>query len=221
MSYNIGGGIVGLPFAFLHLGIPLSIFIILLMCCLTHLASKFFLQVRSIVPGNFETFYELSYMLYGKPSIYFIAFNITMIGWSMTMVYFIVFSDICVSLVSSFIPSMSGAWINSRATFCIALALSLGKEILKKELKELKIVSIILFVGVLSFVALIAEELLTKNTTPNIDTSTAEYWTVSWNINALTGFSVLCTAFNLQGCLFPMYNSLKEKTDKNALKAID
>lgn len=162
MSYNIGGGIVGLPFAFLHLGIPLSLAVILVVCGLTHLGCKFFLQVRSIVPGNFETFYELSYMLYGKPSIYFIAFNITMIGWSMAMVYFIVFGDICVSLVNSVFPSMAGVWINTRATFVIVLALALIKEILKKELKELKIVSIILFVGVLSFVALIAESLITR-----------------------------------------------------------
>ena len=162
MSYNIGGGIVGLPFAFLHLGIPLSLALIVFVCFLTHVGCNFYLQVRSIIPGNFETFYELSYMLYGKPSIYFIAFNITMIGWSMSMVYFIVFGDICVSLINSVFPAMATNFINNRATFVILLAAALIREILKKDLKELKIVSIILFMGVISFVALIGEELITK-----------------------------------------------------------
>ena len=224
MSYNIGGGIVGLPFAFLHLGIPLSLAVIAIVCLLTHLGCSFYLQVRSIVPGNFETFYELSYMLYGKPSIYFIAFNITMIGWSMAMVYFIVFGDICVSLINSVFPSLTDswwAWINTRATFVVLLAAALIKEILKKDLKELKIVSVILFVGVLSFVALIAEELITKKVVPNQDKDTSLYWTGSWDMKALTGFSILFTAFNMQGSIFPMFNSLKVKTNKNALKAVD
>ena len=146
-----------------------------------------------------------------------------MIGWSMAMVYFIVFGDICVSLINSIWPAMATEIINSRATFVILLALGLIREILKKDLKELKIVSVILFMGVISFVALIAEELISKeqDKIPNKDTDTSEYWIGSWDMKALTGFSVLFTAFNMQGSIFPMFNSLKEKTNKNALRAID
>ena len=167
MSYNIGGGLVGLPFAFLHLGIPISLAIIVFIYALTLVGCEFFFRVKSVVPGNFQTFYELGYMLYGKLSIYFIAFNITMIGLSFAIVDFIVFGDTCVSLMNSIIPKMVSNPINIRATYVILLAVPLTKEILKKDLKELKIVSVILIMGLISFIVLIAEELITKKQTLN------------------------------------------------------
>lgn len=101
ISYSVGAGFVGLPFAFLHLGIPLSLFLIVVVCLQTYISCSLYLKVRSIIPGSYETFYELSYILFGKSSIYYIAMNITINGWGMTIVYYIVFSDICVSLVQN------------------------------------------------------------------------------------------------------------------------
>jgi amino acid permease len=208
ISTNVGGGIVGVPFAFLHLGVPLGIALTALAAFQTQISCKLYLQTRSMIPGKLESYYELGFMLYGRLSIYYISAVIAIQAFGLMMVYFIVFADISRSIVVQVFKLSASSVFSSRACYCAILGVGLFPQIIKKELKELKIASIILFVGISTFLAVLADELITEGESANHDKSFEAYWSLGYDVSAVKGASFILVAFGLQCSLFPLFNSL-------------
>ena len=70
------------------------------------------------------------------------------------MIYFILFAEISRSLIIQlfFDDPATKNFFASKAFYVILLALLMLPLVVKKELKELKIASVILFVGIFSFI---------------------------------------------------------------------
>lgn len=143
-----------------------------------------------------------------------------MLGIGLCIMYFIIFGDVCSSLVNSLCGDAAPGILKHRATFDILLGALAAREVLKKEVKELKIAFYSLFIGIGLFIVLLGGEfLIVGKPKHNIDTD-ENYMKIHMSIGSITGISALLTAFNMQQGIYPMFNSMKEKTNENAMLAV-
>lgn len=99
LSAIIGGGIVGFPYAFYHMGVPLGIFFTLFIAICTHKAIKLLILTSHLIPGQPESYYEIAYMTLGRNSIFIIAGIIGFVSLGLMMIYFIILGGIAQTLV--------------------------------------------------------------------------------------------------------------------------
>lgn len=158
LSTVIGGGIVGLPFAFYQLGIPLGIFSCILIATLNYLSAKVYFKTRELIPGKPESFYEMGYMLSGRISIYIVSFIIFFLCFGLSIIYFVLFGKLCQR--SMLLLGVTSKLFTIKATYKVLLGLALIPVVLKKELKEIKFASIVLFTGIIIFMFVIANNMI-------------------------------------------------------------
>ena len=155
-------------------------------------------------------------MLFGKKTIYFIAFNFTLMGWSMLVIYYIIFGDICVKLSNE--TNTQKKWI-----YIVAIGIILLKELLRKELRvNIKTSSKINFFGVFIFTLLLGGELLIfgiPDETKNMPMKHS-YWSVSLGHHSSTSLSIFMVSYTMQMNLYPLCNNLIKKSESNALKSV-
>ena len=93
LSTCVGGGIVGLPLAMYNLGLPLAIFLQVLVMFSTHMSSNMYLYIKDIVPDRPDSLYEIGFMIMGRKSIFILASILIINSFGLCMIYFIVFGD--------------------------------------------------------------------------------------------------------------------------------
>jgi len=152
----IGGGIVGIPFAMLHTGIPLGIALnVVIMLAAIYTGSLFF-KAKHLSPCHVGSLYELGYVTMGRKSIYLISLLLVFIGTGCIIIYFIVFSRIAASLAQDILGEENKNILCDRRLYVLVLALLMLPLALKKKLDEMKVVSISLFVAIALFISLSA-----------------------------------------------------------------
>jgi len=156
ISTCVGGGIVGLPRAFYFLGIPLSI-VLNFICVLAMVYSvRLYLAVKDVCPSKPESLYEIGYLVMGRKFIFMLGFVYFIASLGLCMIYFITYGDtmgqIAASLTDNY--SLNEIWYTSRYFYILVLAGLLIPVILKKELSELKAVSVVLFLCLGLFIVL-------------------------------------------------------------------
>ena len=66
VAANVGGGILGLPYAFYHMGIPLAIFMCVSVGILAGTSCMMYLKVKDLTPRRYESMYEIAFLLLGR-----------------------------------------------------------------------------------------------------------------------------------------------------------
>ena len=91
--------------------------------------------------------------------------------------------------------------------------------ILKKQLAELKIVSITLFVALILFIVIFVIQLFTQADKTNPDKDHSSYFKIDFDLRVVTGLNILIVAYGVQTSFFPTFNSMgSNRTNSNALK---
>ena len=93
IATNIGAGIVGIPYAFYHLGLTLGLVTIVGMALVAWLAVLLMMKAKDLSPRHYESLYELGYLLMGRSAIFAICGVVLMQAMGVLMVYFIIFGD--------------------------------------------------------------------------------------------------------------------------------
>lgn len=139
-------------------------------------------------------------MIIGRPSIFGISFILTLSSFGLQMIYFIVFGDITKSLISQvfFEPDDKSFSIwKERGTWVILLGASLFPLVIKKELKELKAASVILFAGISSFILILTFQFIFEGNNDNDDEDSQSYFVLDRDLTFVKGVSMILVAF---GC---------------------
>jgi len=146
----------------------------------------------------------------GHLSIYILSSIISIMSLGLMMIYFIVFGDIMSSIVSDLVydgRQTPDLFFTQRSAYIIILGASLFPLVIKKELNELKIASVILFIGISSFILIFTYQIVFEGIVNN-DEAYYDYFTISKDLGVIKGISIMIVAFGFQQNLFPMYNSL-------------
>ena len=98
--------------------------------------------------------------------------------------------------------------------YVIVLAIFLTPMVLKKELKELKLASVLLFTGVSLFLIINSYNLLFEKV-PNPDTVSDEYFQINYDLSFIKGLSSILVAFMAQFSVFPVYKKLEQQSNEN------
>lgn len=135
VSTVVGGGIVGLPFAFYYTGIGAGLLLLFLMGIQTVYSVKLYLAAKDFLPGSPESLFEIGYILFKRNSIFYICTIIILNSFGLMLIYFIVFGDTLSSLMQNLSNSVDeNSFFGQRKAYVIILATLLIPLIIKKEL---------------------------------------------------------------------------------------
>ena len=107
-----------------NLGLPLAMFLQVLVIIVTHSSSNLYLWIKDIVPDSPESLYEIGYMIVGRASIFLLGSVFFLNSVGLCMIYFMVFGDTGGQLAASFTDSeeLDSIWYTSRWFYDVILA---------------------------------------------------------------------------------------------------
>ena len=173
VATNIGGGILGLPFAYYQIGLINSIILNLAMAVIGHLANMMYLMIKDLTPRRYESVYEISYLLMGRPSIFFMSLIFFMANFASMVMYYIIIGDTVSKLCAqAFVEGSvtmtveerkdgleSESWLIQVLSHRTTTILFVGSIsllfIFKRKLEELKSVSYVFFCILFLFITLL------------------------------------------------------------------
>lgn len=153
LSTILGGGIVGLPFAIYMLGLPLGIVLNLVVDYISYESGMLYMALRNLVPDNPNSLYEIGYILLGRKSIFLNALTCVVMSFCLILIYLIVISSTCASLISGFMHDSNGEfWYSQRYVYVLFIGFILTIVVIKKDLAELEWLATLLFISIGIFI---------------------------------------------------------------------
>ena len=231
LSTIVGGGIVGLPYAFLELGVAVALVLVIVFSIITINTSWIYLKAKDLIPGKPESMYEMGYMLVGRSSIFALSVILVLNSLGLCMGYFIIFSNTLASFIkdaAGIDPKATGfkGFLIQKYLWIILLGLGMLPLILKKELQELHIVSLSLFFALLLFVFIVFLQVVTLGPDAFAEgegLTMHQLWVPQADIDfwkVVKSICFLLVAFSFAINLFPIYSALKYKTNEYCNKTI-
>ena len=99
VAANIGGGILGLGYAFSRLGLTLGIIFCFIVAIMAHLSNMLHMKTKDLTPRKYESVYEIAYLLVGRSSIFVVCIVMMMTNMSALVMYYIIIGDTISSLM--------------------------------------------------------------------------------------------------------------------------
>ena len=93
VATNIGGAILGLPYAYYHLGLINGMIINVVVATLAHVSAMMYLEVKDLTPRKLESIYEIAFLLLGRKSIFIVCSVMLVANLAAMILYYIIIGD--------------------------------------------------------------------------------------------------------------------------------
>jgi len=228
MAVFIGGGIVTLPNAFYTTGLIAGEAIMICVGILTVNRAWLYMKAKDFIPGKPESMYEIGYYLFGRPIIFMISFMLCLLNFGTIIGLLKIFGGICGSLIIDFFPDIVDSgwkWLTYDSFWMIGLCVAISPVCLKKEIEELYIVTVLLFMAIMSFFGVLFVQFVVfgrSEFSRGEPLTIGNIWTPKTSDNVFLDMvppltlMIFCFAFTSN--LFPIYSALRDKTNENGLK---
>jgi amino acid permease len=201
------------------LGLPLGFVLNLVVDYISYESGMMYMALRSLMPGQPNSLYEIGFVLLGRGSIFANALTALTMSFCLMLIYLIVLSTTLAEFIGDFFDKKLGeVWYSSKAFYVLIVGVSLLFIVLKKDLAELKWISALLFFSIGIFILMS----LTLFFDPRfvVDPSASnDIWIPKNSAATFGAFCTVMVAYGYQINIFPIYDSLKEKTTGNFKKA--
>ena len=176
LSAIVGGGIVGVPYALIHTGIPVGLALNIVMALICFYSGYLLLMAKQMSPTYVESMYELGFLTMGKCSIYFISLVILISLFGCMMIYFIIFGDTTASIIKQLVFPYEENVFTTRTPYVLTLGFLMIPFVIQKRLSELKCVSMLLFTAIFTFIGLFILQLFRMGNIENHDEYYGQYY---------------------------------------------
>ena len=123
----------------------------------------------------YSSFSEIGYILLGRKSVFLINVIVFIGCFQLMILYFIIIGDILASFASQILNELD-TFRTSRACYVIIVGIMLLPMIFKKEIHELKLASVMLFIAIFLFVVVFIFQLISAGTDQNDDDDFKNYY---------------------------------------------
>ena len=93
VASNIGGGLLGIPYAFYRLGMPLGLIVCFIVGTLNYFSSMMYLRTKDLTPRRLESVYEISYLLFGRAAIFVVCSVMFLNCYGAIILYYLIIGD--------------------------------------------------------------------------------------------------------------------------------
>lgn len=143
----------------------------------------------------------------GRKAIFANAVNNLVNSTCLVIIYFIVCAETSAQFIGSFAGKELGeSWYSSRPFYVILLSLALFPFALKKQLAEFKWLGTFMFASVAIFL-ITGLFVLGQGSTPS-----GEIWRPKYSYRSFTSILTIIVAYSYQTSVFPVFNSLAQRT---------
>jgi amino acid permease len=171
-----------------------------------------------MLPNKPTSLFEIGFIIVGRKAIFINALNNLVTHICLTMIYFMIFSATTTQFVGSlFDKSVNEVWYTSKSFYVILLGVILIPVVLRKQLKQFKILATLLFTSIGIFI-LITFFLLTGDLRFTRSTKEENYLFPKYSFNTFSAILTTIVAYSYHSNVFPIYNSLEVRTPANYSK---
>ena len=230
VAATIGGEIIAVPYACYHLGLYLSIGLLILTAALSHISNMMYLKIKDLTPCHLESIYEIAYLLLGRPAIYIVCIVQYLLNFSSIVLYYVIIGDTLGSISAHFFVNIEANmtqkevkalmknesfWVqllSHRATSVLIVGAALLSIIFMRQLSELREIAYI-FIGVMVlFIGMLLVELLSAGG-EGITMTYDEIKGPKFDYHLITAFSIIVFSYNVQFLVFPAFSELKNRSN--------
>lgn len=152
ISTIIGGGIISVPYAFTAPGFANGMVINLTILCFMLFTTYFYLKAKDYL--GFSSISELSYICFGRASVFVINFLLTFVIFGILTLYMLLFSRIAISLAEPYVVDPKSFMLN-KVTYIALVSILTFPFLMKRSLADLKFQSHILCAGVITLLMIL------------------------------------------------------------------